>query len=77
MSTVLETVVPQGTVANTSLSAIQTFKLGNSQHCQTRKLTTQDELDSSATAVGANYREANRAESRSDFVHKIAVAADL
>ncbi|MDO5317508.1 MAG: four helix bundle protein [bacterium] len=29
----------------------------------------------SATAIGANYREANRAESASDFVHKIAIVA--
>ena len=28
----------------------------------------------SATSVGANYREANRAESREDFIHKTAVA---
>ena len=34
-----------------------------------------DQLARSATAVGANYREANRAESRNDFVHKIAVTA--
>ncbi len=27
----------------------------------------------SATSVGANYREANRAESRADFIHKIAI----
>jgi len=27
----------------------------------------------SATSIGANYREANRAESRADFVHKILV----
>jgi len=26
-----------------------------------------------ATSIGANYREANRAESRKDFVHKIAI----
>ena len=25
----------------------------------------------SGTSIGANYREANRAESRADFVHKI------
>lgn len=31
-----------------------------------------DQLARSATAVGANYREANRAESRNDFIHKIA-----
>lgn len=28
----------------------------------------------SATAIGANYREANRAESRADFIHKVGVA---
>ena len=28
----------------------------------------------SGTSIGANYREANRAESREDFIHKIAVA---
>jgi four helix bundle protein len=28
----------------------------------------------SATSIGANYREANRAESREDFIHKTAVA---
>lgn len=27
----------------------------------------------SATAIGANYREANRAESKADFVHKTAL----
>ena len=27
----------------------------------------------SGTSIGANYREANRAESRDDFVHKTAV----
>lgn len=34
-----------------------------------------DQLARSATAIGSNYREANRAESRGDFIHKIAVAA--
>ena len=34
-----------------------------------------DQLARSATAVSSNYREANRAESRNDFVHKIAVVA--
>jgi four helix bundle protein len=28
----------------------------------------------SATSIGANYREANRAESREDFIHKTALA---
>ncbi|HEX2851873.1 MAG TPA: four helix bundle protein, partial [Opitutaceae bacterium] len=28
----------------------------------------------SATSIGANYREANRAESKDDFIHKTAIA---
>ncbi|HVT02766.1 MAG TPA: four helix bundle protein [Thermoanaerobaculia bacterium] len=31
------------------------------------------QLIRSATSIGANYREANRAESRKDFIHKIAI----
>jgi four helix bundle protein len=31
------------------------------------------QLVKAATSVGANYREANRGESRADFVHKIAI----
>jgi four helix bundle protein len=27
----------------------------------------------SATSIGANYREANRAQSRADFIHKVAI----
>ena len=34
-----------------------------------------DQVARSATAVGANYREANRAESKSDFLHKISIVA--
>lgn len=32
------------------------------------------QLVKAGTSVGANYREANRAESREDFIHKSAVA---
>jgi four helix bundle protein len=31
------------------------------------------QLLKSATAIGANYREANRAESRDDFIHKTGI----
>jgi len=31
------------------------------------------QLTDSGTSVGANYREANRAESRRDFIHKIGI----
>ena len=30
------------------------------------------QLLKSGTSIGANYREANRAESRNDFIHKLA-----
>lgn len=32
------------------------------------------QLGKSASSIGANYYEANRAESKSDFVHKVAIA---
>jgi len=32
------------------------------------------QLLKSGTSIGANYREANRAQSRNDFIHKIGVA---
>ena len=32
------------------------------------------QLGKSASSIGANYREANRAESRDDFVHKLRIA---
>ena len=34
-----------------------------------------DQLFRSATAIGANYREANRAESTADFGHKLSICA--
>ncbi len=33
------------------------------------------QLLKAGTSIGANYREANRAESRKDFIHKIGIAA--
>ena len=32
------------------------------------------QLLDSGTSIGANYREANRAESRKDFIHKVGIA---
>lgn len=32
------------------------------------------QLQKSGTSIGANYREANRAESKNDFVHKVGIA---
>jgi len=33
-----------------------------------------NQLGRSGTSIGANYREANRAESKADFIHKIGIA---
>ncbi len=32
------------------------------------------QLFRAGTSIGANYREANRAESKNDFVHKVGIA---
>jgi four helix bundle protein len=32
-----------------------------------------NQLSKAATSIGANYREANRAESKNDFIHKIGI----
>ena len=32
------------------------------------------QLGKSASSIGANYHEANRAESKDDFIHKISIA---
>ncbi|MGH7380684.1 MAG: four helix bundle protein [Candidatus Methylomirabilales bacterium] len=47
------------------------FVAGLSPDKVTHTLGTQ--LLKSGTSVGANYREANRAQSKSDFIHKIAI----
>ncbi|MBS7286001.1 MAG: four helix bundle protein [Kiritimatiellae bacterium] len=39
------------------------------------KLEASDQVARSVTAIGANYREANRAKSREDFLHKITIVA--
>lgn len=51
------------------LKLIRRFPVG----VETRNI--KDQLCRAATSIGANYREANRAESRDDFLHKIAIAA--
>jgi len=35
--------------------------------------TLDRQLLKSGTSIGANYREANRAESKADFIHKLAI----
>jgi len=54
--------------------AIATFRLLDTlpQKCSTRVISFQ--LGKSASSIGANYREANRAESKDDFTHKLSIA---
>lgn len=58
----------------TASFAVETFKLLDElpHTCSTRIIAFQ--LGKSASSIGANYREANRAESHEDFVHKISIA---
>ena len=41
----------------------------------TASRVVEEQLVKAASSVGANYREAGRAESRRDFIHKVGVAA--
>jgi four helix bundle protein len=40
-----------------------------------RKFTISNQLLKSATSIGANVREAQNAESKADFIHKLKIAA--
>jgi four helix bundle protein len=42
---------------------------------QNRKLVIANQLLKSGTSIGANVHEAQNAESRADFIHKIKIAA--
>jgi four helix bundle protein len=60
----------EGRTLRFALSAIRTVE------AMPRNLTSSvigRQLLKSATAIGANYREAQRAESRADFIHKIGI----
>ena len=53
--------------------SLNTLKMLSGIHSSAESRCIKDQLIRSATSVGANYREANRAESRADFLHKIAI----
>jgi four helix bundle protein len=65
----------QDLVARTSRFGVDSisFARGIAQDAVTRPLISQ--LVRAATSVGANYSEANEAESRPDFRHKISICA--
>ena len=54
--------------------SIATFKFLNKLPKDNASRVIAHQLGKSASSIGANYREANRAESREDFAHKLAIA---
>ena len=58
----------------TTAFSIATFKFLNKLPKDNAIRVIAYQLGKSASSVGANYREANRAESREDFAHKLSIA---
>ena len=58
----------------TTAFSIATFKFLNKLPKDNASRVIAYQLGKSASSIGANYREANRAESREDFAHKLLVA---
>ena len=57
----------------TSDFAVEVFRCIDSLPSLTSSRVIAFQLGKSASSVGANYREANRAESMDDFIHKIGI----
>lgn len=53
--------------------AVTIFRLIDQLPCAPSSTVIANQLGKSASSMGANYREATRAESRADFAHKIGV----
>jgi len=60
--------------ARTTKLAIDTFKVLRKLPYDVSVKVIAYQLGKSASSIGANYHEANRSESREDFIHKIAIA---
>lgn len=58
----------------TAAFAINVFKMLRRLPADIATRVVAYQLGKSASSVGANYREANRAESREDFAHKLSIA---
>ena len=58
----------------TAAFAINVFKMLRKLPADVATRVIVYQLGKSASSIGANYHEANRAESREDFTHKIAIA---
>jgi len=53
--------------------AIDIINLSSKIHKTTESVVIKNQITKSATSIGANYREANRARSRADFKNKIKI----
>ena len=60
--------------ARTLSFSIQVFKVLNALPKNNAMRVISYQLGKSASSIGANYREANRAESGDDFAHKISIS---
>ena len=58
----------------TTKLAIDTFKMLRKLPYDVSVKVIAYQLGKSASSIGANYHEANRSESREDFIHKISIA---
>lgn len=58
----------------TARFAVEVFRLLDSLADSPSLRVISFQLGKSASSIGANYHEANRAESKDDFVHKLAIA---
>ena len=56
-------------------AAVETIRLIRALPRDVAGKHTREQLVRAITSAGANYEEARRAESRRDFVHKVAIAA--
>lgn len=54
--------------------AVEVFKYLRNLPSDVSTKVIAHQLGKSASSIGANYHEANRSESRDDFVHKVAIA---
>ena len=57
----------------TRIFAIRVLKLSASMKYSFENNVIRNQISKSGTSIGANYREANRARSKADFIHKIKI----
>ncbi|GBC85133.1 hypothetical protein HRbin11_01577 [bacterium HR11] len=64
---------PQVSEKRTQAFAVRVLRFAQTLPFRRSMQVLEMQLVRAATSIGANYREANRAESRKDFLHKVAV----